>query len=143
MVDKLTIAQAEEMALDLLLPMTNRHGFIAGATGTGKTVTLQRLAEQFSLAGVPVFMADIKGDLSGLGQAGGGNAKVELRAKELGISPIGYAGFPVVFWDVFGKKGHPLRATITDMGPLLPAPIQGFNQLRNKYRRSATRFPQN
>nr|WP_281719674.1 helicase HerA-like domain-containing protein [Nitrosomonas nitrosa] len=127
MVDKLTIAQAESVALDLLLPMASRHGFIAGATGTGKTVTLQRLAEQFSLAGVPVFMADIKGDLSGLGQAGGGNAKVELRAKELGILPIEYVGFPVVFWDVYGKKGHPLRATITDMGPLLLSRVLDLN----------------
>ncbi|MCO6428127.1 helicase HerA-like domain-containing protein [Nitrosomonas communis] len=125
--DRLIIAQSERSMLDLLLPMANRHGLIAGATGTGKTVTLQLLAEQFSRAGIPVFMADIKGDLSGLGQAGGGNVKVEARAKELGLTPIAYAANPVVYWDVFGKKGHPVRATISDMGPLLLARMLNLN----------------
>src|SRR5262245_53393936 len=100
MSDRLIIAQSRRSTLDFLLPMANRHGLIAGATGTGKTVTLQVLAEQFSRAGIPVFMADIKGDLSGLSQAGGGNVKVEARAKELGLASIEYADNPVIYWDV-------------------------------------------
>lgn len=127
MSDRLIIAQAESSTFGLLLSMANRHGLIAGATGTGKTVTLQTLAEQFSQAGVPVFIPDIKGDLSGLSQAGGGNAKVEARAKELSIAPINYADNPIVYWDVFGKKGHPLRVTISDMGPLLFSRILNLN----------------
>lgn len=126
MIDKLIIAQTKSSTLDLLLPMANRHGLIAGATGTGKTVTLQCLAEQFSRAGVPVFMADIKGDLSGLSQAGGDNAKMEARARELGLT-LEYAANPVVYWDVSGKKGHPLRVTISDMGPLLLSRILNLN----------------
>ena len=98
--------------------MANRHGVITGATGTGKTVTLQRLAEGFSEIGVPVFMADIKGDLSGVTQPGGGNAKIDDRNKMLGIEPQ-FQGFPATLWDVFGKQGHPLRATASEMGPLL------------------------
>ncbi|HNC41228.1 MAG TPA: ATPase, T2SS/T4P/T4SS family, partial [Nitrosomonas sp.] len=95
--DKLNIAQANQKALALLLSMANRHGLIAGATGTGKTVTLQTLSEQFSQAGVSVFMADIKGDLSGLSQKGGGNSKVEDRIKELGLNQFNYRDNPVVF----------------------------------------------
>ena len=97
----------------------NRHGLIAGATGTGKTVTLQGLAEGFSDLGVPVFLADIKGDLAGLSQAGEANPKLAERAAELGIEAFEPRSFPVVFWDVFGEQGHPVRATISDMGPLL------------------------
>ncbi len=96
----------------------NRHGIIAGATGTGKTVTLQMLAENFSRMGVPVFMADVKGDLSGISQVGGGNPRVETRLNELGL-PLEYGGNPVVFWDLFGEQGHPIRATVSEMGPLL------------------------
>ena len=104
----------------LLLPqMANRHGVITGATGTGKTVTLQRIAESFSQRGVPVFMADIKGDLTGVSQPGGGNAKIDDRNKQLGIENVQFAGSPVTLWDVFGKQGHPLRSTISEMGPLL------------------------
>ena len=104
----------------LLLPqMANRHGVITGATGTGKTVTLQRIAEGFSSRGVPVFMADIKGDLTGVSQAGGGNAKVDERNKMLGIENPAFEASPVTLWDVFGKQGHPLRSTISEMGPLL------------------------
>src|SRR5512141_3082129 len=99
--------------------MANRHGLIAGATGTGKTVTLQTLAERFSAIGVPVFMADVKGDLAGLAAAGGGNAKVEERVKLLALGGFEYKAVPVMFWDVFGQSGHPLRATISEMGPLL------------------------
>src|SRR3954469_12995119 len=116
--DPIHIAQAEE-SLYLLPKMGNRHGLIAGATGTGKTVTLQSLAESFSARGVPVFMADVKGDLAGISQVGGDNPKVVERAKELGISDFKGEAFPVVFWDVFGENGHPVRATVSEMGPLL------------------------
>ena len=107
--------------------MANRHGVITGATGTGKTVTLQRIAEGFSQRGVPVFMADIKGDLTGISQPGGGNQKVEDRNKQLGIENVTYEGSPVTLWDVFGKQGHPLRATISEMGPLLIARMLQLN----------------
>ena len=106
--------------------MANRHGVITGATGTGKTVTLQRLAEGFSKLGVPVFMADIKGDLSGITQPGGGNPKVDDRNKLLGITPA-FEGFPATLWDVFQKQGHPLRATVSEMGPLLIARMLQLN----------------
>src|SRR5512146_2078476 len=99
--------------------MANRHGLIAGATGTGKTVTLRVLAEQFSRRGVPVFMADIKGDLSGLARAGGDQPKVVERAATLKLDDFAPEGYPVVFWDVFGQQGHPVRTTISEMGPLL------------------------
>jgi DNA helicase HerA-like ATPase len=106
--------------------MANRHGLIAGATGTGKTVTLQSLAERFSERGVPVFLADVKGDLSGMAKPGGNNPKVTARAKELGVE-LNPAGFPVVFWDVFGASGHPVRATVSEMGPLLLARLLNLN----------------
>ena len=106
---------ANRQALEL--KMANRHGLIAGATGTGKTVTLQRLAEQFSRAGVPVFMADVKGDLAGLAKAGGGHARVAERISSLGVE-VKFEACPVAFWDVFGASGHPVRATVSDMGPL-------------------------
>jgi DNA helicase HerA-like ATPase len=99
--------------------MANRHGLIAGATGTGKTVTLQTLAENCSARGVPVFMADVKGDLAGVSQPGGNNAKVVERAKELKIDDFKGEACPVVFWDVFGDQGHPVRATVSEMGPIL------------------------
>lgn len=101
------------------LRYANRHGLIAGATGTGKTVTLQAMAEGFSRAGVPVFMADVKGDLTGISQAGGANARIEERLKVLGITDFEFAGCPAILWDVFGTQGHPLRTTISEMGPLL------------------------
>jgi DNA helicase HerA-like ATPase len=91
--------------ISLLPRMANRHGLIAGATGTGKTVTLRVLAERFSAMGVPVVLADVKGDLGTICQPGGDNRKVEERVRDLGLSPFPYAGFPVVFWDVFGEKG--------------------------------------
>lgn len=103
----------------LVLPLANRHGLIAGATGTGKTVTLQVLAENFSALGVPVFCSDIKGDLSGISQPGKPNPKLEQRAAALGESDYAYRGAPAVFWDVFGQQGHPVRATVAEMGPLL------------------------
>src|SRR2546421_11252324 len=101
------------------LPLANRHGLITGATGTGKTVTLQVLAEGFSAAGVPVFAADIKGDLSGLAAKGEPKPHLVQRAQEMGLSRYGYAKFPVAFWDVLGEQGHPVRAPVQEMGPLL------------------------
>jgi uncharacterized protein len=112
---------------ELLLSRANRHGLVAGATGTGKTVTLQVLAEGFSRAGVPVFCADIKGDLSGLAQAGNPNPKLEKRAAEIGAADFAYEVATVVFWDVFGQQGHRLRATVAEMGPLLLARMLELN----------------
>jgi uncharacterized protein len=111
----------------LLLKYANRHGLIAGATGTGKTVTLQTIAEGFSAYGVPVFMADVKGDLSGVGQAGGDNPRAVERARQLKIE--GYAGraFPTIYWDLFGEKGHPVRTTVTEIGPVLMARLLQLN----------------
>jgi len=118
---------AKDDGLFLLPSMSNRHGVITGATGTGKTVTLQRLAEGFSERGVPVFMADIKGDLTGVTQPGGGNQKIDDRNKQLGIENVKHQGFPATLWDVFGKQGHPLRATASEMGPLLLARMLQLN----------------
>jgi hypothetical protein len=123
----LPIAKTGETELSLLPALANRHGLITGATGTGKTVTLQRLAEQFSAIGVPVFMADVKGDLSGLGAAGVKSEKLAARLDKLGVTDWTPAASPVVFWDVFGENGHPVRATVSDMGPLLLARLLGLN----------------
>jgi DNA helicase HerA-like ATPase len=108
--------------------LANRHGLIAGATGTGKTVSLQILAEDFSRRGVPVFMADVKGDLSGISQPGKEHPKLAERAGTIGLSDYRLEAFPVVFWDLFGKKGHRVRATVSDMGPLLLARMLGLNE---------------
>ncbi len=110
----------------LLLKYANRHGLIAGATGTGKTLSLQGLAEGFSLAGVPVFIADVKGDLSGLAAAGIDKAPLVERAKQIGFE-LGYQPCPVMFWDVFGKLGHPVRTTISEMGPLMLSRLLDLN----------------
>ena len=118
MVEPLLIAQGSE-PLYLLPRMANRHGLVAGATGTGKTVTLQVMAEAFSRIGVPVFAADIKGDLSGISQPGAENPKIAERVKKLKLSDFSFAACPVTFWDVFSEQGHPVRATISEMGPLL------------------------
>jgi DNA helicase HerA-like ATPase len=123
----LTVAKAGELDLALLSNLANRHGLITGATGTGKTVTLQRMAEQLSLAGVPVFLADAKGDLSGLGAAGVASEKLKARLEKLGVTDWQAQANPVVFWDVFGDLGHPVRATISDMGPLLLARLLNLN----------------
>jgi uncharacterized protein len=103
----------------LLPKMANRHGLVAGATGTGKTVTIHAIAEQFSRIGVPVFISDVKGDLAGISQAGGDNEKVSERVSQLNLSDFTYEPSPVIFWDLYGKLGHPIRATISEMGPLL------------------------
>ncbi|MGE5239527.1 MAG: helicase HerA-like domain-containing protein [Chloroflexota bacterium] len=111
--------------------MANRHGLIAGATGTGKTVSLRVLAEHFSSIGVPVFMADVKGDLSGIVEPGGDNPKVVERAKQLNLADMTYEGFSVVFWDVFGEQGHPVRTTVSEMGPLLLSRILNLNEIQS------------
>jgi len=108
--------------------LANRHGLIAGATGTGKTVSLQILAEAFSRRGVPVFMADVKGDLSGISQPGREHPKLRERAEQIGLDNYEFEGFPVVYWDLFGKQGHPVRATVSEMGPLLLARMLGLNE---------------
>ena len=114
-----------------LLPgMANRHGLIAGATGTGKTVTLRVLAERFSAIGVPVFLADVKGDLSGIPRPGGDNPKVVERVAQLGLAPFPYEGYPVTFWDLFGEQGHPVRATVSEMGPILLGRILNLNDIQ-------------
>jgi len=116
--------------LYLLLQMANRHGLVAGATGTGKTVTLQVLVEAFSRAGVPVFAADVKGDLSGVSQPGGGNPRVDERIQKLELAPWEFAGSPVMFWDVFGEQGHPVRTTAAEIGPLLLGRMLGLNDIQ-------------
>ncbi|MFN8643628.1 MAG: helicase HerA-like domain-containing protein [Candidatus Binatia bacterium] len=122
----LPIAKGDHV-IELLPRMANRHGLIAGATGTGKTVSLRVLAEQFSRIGVPVFLADVKGDLSGLARAGGDNPKIAERARALGVE-LAPAPCPVVFWDLLGAQGHPVRTTISEMGPLLLARLLDLNE---------------
>jgi uncharacterized protein len=112
----------------LYLPLANRHGLVTGATGTGKTVTLQILAEGFSAMGVPVFAADIKGDLSGISQAGQPSDALLARAKETGLDDYGFAATPTIYWDLFGKQGHPIRTTISEMGPLLLSRLMGLTE---------------
>ncbi len=116
----------------LTLSRANRHGLIAGATGTGKTVTLQGLAESFSAAGVPVFVADVKGDLAGLAMAGSpthaAHEALTRRVGELGIADFSYADNPAVFWDLYGERGHPIRTTVSEMGPLLLARLLNLNE---------------
>jgi uncharacterized protein len=116
-----------EAPQSLSLKYANRHGLIAGATGTGKTVSLQVLAEGFAAAGVPVFMADVKGDLSGVSQPGGGVPRFEERAQAVGLESYDHRGFPTIYWDLFGEQGHPVRATISEMGPLLLARLLELN----------------
>ncbi|MFN3527960.1 MAG: helicase HerA-like domain-containing protein, partial [Candidatus Altarchaeaceae archaeon] len=109
----------ENKDIVLNLRMANRHGLIAGATGTGKTVTLQRMAENFSKNGVPVFLTDIKGDLSGIAKKGIEKPKIIERIKLLNLEDFNFESFPVTFWDVYGEQGIPIRVTISEMGPLL------------------------
>ena len=123
------IARAADF-LNLFPSMANRHGLIAGATGTGKTVSLQVFAEGLSAAGVSVFLADVKGDLAGLAAAGKESAKLSERLAKLGIRDHAYSSFPVVFWDLFGKKGHPIRSTVSDLGPLLLGRLLNLNEIQ-------------
>jgi DNA helicase HerA-like ATPase len=116
-----------EQPVYLLPRLANRHGLIAGATGTGKTVSLQILAEEFSRRGVPVFLADVKGDLSGICQPGKEHPKLHERAETIGLDPYTQESFPVVFWDLFGKKGHRVRTTVSEMGPLLLSRMLDLN----------------
>ena len=127
-VEALKIAKGENLVV-LLPRMANRHGLVAGATGTGKTVTLQTMAESFSRIGVPVFLADVKGDLTGISQAGSAaNTKIVTRLAELKLfEGFSFEGCPVTFWDIFGEQGHPLRATISEMGPLLLSRVMNLN----------------
>jgi len=127
MAEPMLIAQNATTTCQLLPGLANRHGLITGATGTGKTVTLQTLAEQFSNIGVPVFMADVKGDLSGISQPGSFGEKMSGILKDRGITPPASQACPTTLWDVFGELGHPVRATISDMGPLLLARMLNLN----------------
>jgi DNA helicase HerA-like ATPase len=128
MIEPLPFARAADgRDLALLPALANRHGLIAGATGTGKTITLQVLAERFSAIGVPTFMADVKGDLAGLAAAGTLSPKLEKRLADLGLSVPAFAASPVTFWDVFGQTGHPVRATVSDMGPLVLSRLFNLN----------------
>ena len=128
MTEPLAIAKSAAGELALLPALANRHGLITGATGTGKTISLQVLAEHFSRIGVPVFLADVKGDLSGMGKAGTISEKLAGRLSERGLPTPALAACPVTFWDVFGEQGHPVRATISDMGPLLLSRLLGLNE---------------
>ncbi len=127
MAEPLLIAQNAQVQCHLLPGLANRHGLITGATGTGKTVTLQTLAEQFSHIGVPVFMADVKGDLTGISQAGSFGEKISAVLKDRGITLPAPQACPTALWDVFGEQGHPVRATVSDMGPLLLARMLDLN----------------
>jgi uncharacterized protein len=127
MVAPALIAQDGSTPLYLLPAMANRHGLVAGATGTGKTVTLQVMAEAFSRIGVPVFAADVKGDLSGISQPGTAIPKIDARVKELNVADFAYAACPATLWDVFGDEGSPVRATVSEMGPLLFSRLLNLN----------------
>jgi DNA helicase HerA-like ATPase len=120
---------ADAGPIGLRLDRANRHGVVAGATGTGKTVTLQIMAEGFSRAGVPVFAADVKGDLSGISQAGTPGEKMQARARDIGLT-LSPAATPTLFWDVFGQQGHPVRATVSEMGPLLLSRLMELNEVQ-------------
>jgi hypothetical protein len=127
MPEGLPIAKGKDV--HVILPrMANRHGLIAGATGTGKTVTLRVIAENFSRAGVPVFMADVKGDLSGVVRPGQSNPKISERLESLRLDGFKFSGYPAVFWDLFGEQGHPIRTTISEIGPLLMARLLNLNE---------------
>ncbi len=125
------IAAKGEHELFILPHMANRHGLIAGATGTGKTVTLQVLSENFSRLGVPVFLSDVKGDLAGLSSPGKEHPKIDERVNTIGLSDFNFSESPVAFWDLFGEKGHPIRTTISEMGPLLLSRLLNLNDTQS------------
>jgi DNA helicase HerA-like ATPase len=131
MAEPMLIARRNTTECHMLPGLANRHGLITGATGTGKTVTLQTLAEGFSKIGVPVFLADVKGDLSGISQKGSISAKLAASLQERGIAQPEPFACPTTLWDVFGKSGHPVRATITDMGPLLLGRMLNLNDTQS------------
>ncbi|MGV6816551.1 MAG: helicase HerA-like C-terminal domain-containing protein [Thiotrichales bacterium] len=139
MSNEILIGKGEKQVF-LLPKYANRHGLIAGATGTGKTVSLQVLAEGFSRLGVPVFMADVKGDLSGITQPGKEHPKITERIETIGIEGFDFHGFPGVFWDLYGEQGHPIRATISDMGPLLLSRLLDLNDTQEGILNIAFRF---
>ena len=133
MTTSILVGKQGDVSVSLLASMANRHGLVAGATGTGKTVTLQRLAEQFSRLGVPVFLADIKGDLGGISQAGGDNPRVTQRAAEMTLERdegFAYAGNPVMLWDILGEQGHPVRTTVSELGPMLLSRLLNLNEVQ-------------
>ena len=136
----LYIAHCANGALSITGKMANRHGLIAGATGTGKTVTLQVMAETFCQAGVPCFMADMKGDLSGISQVGKMSGFIEKRMPEFGIENPDFQSCPVHFFDVFGEQGHPIRVTVSQMGPLLLSRIMQLNETQDGVLNIAFRF---
>ena len=127
----LYIAHCDDGALSIVGRMANRHGLIAGATGTGKTVTLQVMAETFCQAGVPCFMADMKGDLSGISQAGQMSGFIEKRKDKFGVPNPEFQPCPVRFYDVYGEQGHPIRATVSQMGPQLLSRLLGLNDTQD------------
>jgi DNA helicase HerA-like ATPase len=132
---RIWVAQTEDKRDLFILPkMANRHGLIAGATGTGKTVTLKVLAESFSDLGVPVFLADVKGDLAGMINPGADSADMQQRIQKFGLADAGftYKSYPTVFWDIFGQKGLQLRTTVSEMGPLLLGRILGLNETQSQ-----------
>src|SRR5512134_1009405 len=119
-----------EQPVHLLARYGNRHGLVAGATGTGKTISLLVLAEGFSRLGVPVFVADVKGDVAGIAQAGTPNEKIQQRVAQIGIEGYAHEASPVVFWDLYGTLGHPVRTTVSEMGPALLARILELNDVQ-------------
>lgn len=126
--DILLGANPQGQTIHLNLRMANRHGLVAGATGTGKTVTLQMLAEGFARQGVPVFAADIKGDLCGLAEPGQPHPKIQARIDRMGITDYHAQAFPVVLWDIYQSSGHPVRTTVADMGPQLFSHLLELNE---------------
>ena len=126
--DPILLARHGETECLLLPALANRHGLITGATGTGKTISLQKLAESFSRIGVPVFMADVKGDLTGISQPGNPSDKLLATLKDRGLAAPEKIACPTTLWDVFGEQGHPVRATVSDMGPLLLSRMLALNE---------------
>src|SRR5256885_16140364 len=131
MADPILLARHDKTECLLLPALANRHGLVTGATGTGKTITLQTIAEGFSKRGVPVFMADVKGDLTGISQPGTMPPRVAALTKERGLPEPESVACPVTLWDVFGEQGHPVRATVSDMGPLLLARMLALNDTQS------------
>ena len=126
--NKILIGKSQEKELSILLDKANRHGLITGASGSGKTITLKVMAESFSAAGVPVFLADVKGDIAGTCMPGENSEKIKERLSNLNIEGFKFKGFPIHFWDVFGKKGHPIRTTVKDVGPTILSRMLGLTE---------------